>query len=194
MKIHSKVLLIDNFDSFTYNLYQHFCTLGARCQVVRNDAIQLEEIQKLNPDRIVISPGPGNPDSAGISLALIRQFSSRIPILGVCLGHQAIAQAFGGRVVGAPYLMHGKISVVQHEGKGIFVGMPEPFQAVRYHSLHVERNTLPDSLEVTAETDDGLVMALKHREYPLVGVQFHPESIMTEGGQILISNFLKGNL
>ncbi|MEO5346539.1 MAG: aminodeoxychorismate/anthranilate synthase component II [Magnetococcus sp. YQC-9] len=186
------LLLIDNYDSFTYNLAQYFGELGAEVRVVRNDAMSVEEIEALAPDRLVISPGPGNPDQAGITLEVIRRLSGRIPLLGVCLGHQAIGQAFGGLVVRAPQLMHGKTSMIQHDGRGVFHGLPVPFRATRYHSLVVARETVPESLRVTAWTDDGLVMGLRHRELRVEGVQFHPESILTEHGHAMLANFLKG--
>jgi anthranilate synthase/phosphoribosyltransferase len=185
------LLLIDNYDSFTYNLAQYLGELGAEVQVVRNDAITLDEIAALAPTHIVISPGPGTPDDAGISLALVERFAPSVPILGVCLGHQAIGQAFGGRVVRAERLMHGKVSPVHHDGRGIFSGLPSPFEATRYHSLIVAE-PLPDCLEVSARTPEGEVMGLRHRAYPTAGVQFHPESILTEHGHQLLKNFLGG--
>jgi anthranilate synthase/aminodeoxychorismate synthase-like glutamine amidotransferase len=184
------VLLIDNYDSFTYNLYQYLGELGAQTRVVRNDEISVEEALALGPARIVISPGPGTPDQAGISVDLIRQAAGRIPLLGVCLGHQALGQAFGARIRRAPILMHGKTSEIRHDGRTIFAGLPEPFTATRYHSLVVVRDTLPDCLEVSAWTDDGTIMALRHRQLPLEGVQFHPESILTATGKALLRNFL----
>jgi anthranilate synthase/aminodeoxychorismate synthase-like glutamine amidotransferase len=184
------VLLIDNYDSFTYNLYQYLCELGARVSVVRNDAISVEEARALAPDFIVISPGPGTPREAGISVKLIRALGAEIPILGVCLGHQAIAEAFGGTVGRAPELMHGKASRIQHTGAGVLDGLPNPFTAIRYHSLCAEPESLPDSLEVTARSESGVIMAIRHRRYPVEGVQFHPESILTEGGKQLLANFL----
>lgn len=186
------VLIIDNYDSFTYNLAQGLGELGAEVKVVRNDAITLDEIAALAPSHIVISPGPGTPDDAGISLEVIRHFAPSIPILGVCLGHQAIGQAFGGQVVRAPRLMHGKVSAIHHDGKGIFYGLPSPFQATRYHSLIV-RYPLPDSLEVAARTAEGEIMALRHRRYPTVGVQFHPESFLTEHGPYMLRAFLESD-
>jgi len=183
------ILLIDNYDSFTYNLAQYLGELGAEVRVVRNDTITLDEIASLAPTHILISPGPGTPDEAGISLAVVQRFAPSIPILGVCLGHQAIGQAFGGRVVRAGRLMHGKVSLVQHDGRGLFQGLPSPFKATRYHSLIVAE-PLPDCLEVSARTPEGEVMALRHRHYPTVGVQFHPESILTEHGHQLLKNFL----
>jgi anthranilate synthase component 2 len=187
------ILLIDNYDSFTFNLKQYIEELGFRCEVYRNDALSLEELAALKPEKIVISPGPGNPDSAGISLEVIRRLGARIPVLGVCLGHQAIGQAFGGRVIRAPRPRHGKISEVINRGKGLFGGLPKRFSVARYHSLVVERATLPKCLEITAESaDDGLIMGLKHRTMAVQGVQFHPESIATEHGREMLGNFLKG--
>jgi anthranilate synthase component II len=184
------VLLIDNYDSFTYNLYQYLCELGARVTVVRNDAITVEEARELQADAIVISPGPGVPRDAGISVELIRALGPSTPMLGVCLGHQAIAEAFGGRVDRAPELMHGKASQVHHTASGVFAGLPSPFSAIRYHSLCALEPELPCELEVTAHSDSGVVMGIKHREYPVEGVQFHPESILTEHGKELLANFL----
>ena len=186
----SKLLLIDNYDSFTYNLYQYLGELGADTTVVRNDEITAAEAVARRPDRIVISPGPGTPDQAGISLGLIRAAAGRIPLLGVCLGHQALGQAFGGRVGRAGVLMHGKTSEIRHDGRTVFRGLPDPFTATRYHSLIVERDTVPDCLEVSAWTEDGTVMGLRHRELALEGVQFHPESILTRAGHDLLRNFL----
>ena len=185
-----RVLLIDNYDSFTYNLYQYLCELGASVTVVRNDAISVDEVKKLAPDFIVISPGPGVPRDAGISVDLVRAVGSKTPILGVCLGHQAITEAYGGVVTRAPELMHGKASQIHHDGRGVFEGLPSPFSAIRYHSLCAAPEAVPDSLEVTAKSDSGVIMALKHREYPVYGVQFHPESILTEHGKELLQNFL----
>ena len=184
------VLLIDNYDSFTYNLYQYLCELGAQVTVRRNDAITVDEARELNPDAIVISPGPGVPRDAGISVDLIRALGPTTPTLGVCLGHQAIAEAFGGKVVRAPELMHGKASRVHHTASGVFAGLPSPFSAIRYHSLCALESDLPPSLEVTAHSESGVVMGVKHREYPVEGVQFHPESILTEHGKELLANFL----
>lgn len=184
------ILVIDNYDSFTYNLVQFLGELGADLQVHRNDTLTVEQIREMNPERIVISPGPCTPNEAGISLDVIRELGPTVPILGVCLGHQAIGQAFGGEVVRAPYLMHGKVSQIEHNGEGIFAGLPNPFTATRYHSLIVRREGLPDQLEVTAETADGLIMGLRHKAHPVVGVQFHPESILTESGKDLLKNFL----
>lgn len=185
------LLMIDNFDSFTYNLVQYFGELGAEVRVCRNNAITIEEIREMAPDHIALSPGPCTPDQAGISLDVLRHFSGRIPILGVCLGHQAIGQAFGGLVVRAPQVMHGKTSAIHHHDQGVFAGLPLPFQATRYHSLVVQRHSLPACLEVTAWTDDGLIMGLRHKTLPVEGVQFHPESILTQGGHQLLANFLK---
>ncbi len=184
------ILLLDNYDSFTYNLYQYLCELGAEVLVRRNDAITLDEIAALTPERIVISPGPCTPHEAGISVDVIRRFGPQIPILGVCLGHQAIGAAFGGAVVRAPVIMHGKLSAIQHNGAGVFAGLPTPFTATRYHSLIIERETLPACLAITAETADGIIMGVRHREYPIEGVQFHPEAILTEHGHDLLRNFL----
>jgi anthranilate synthase/aminodeoxychorismate synthase-like glutamine amidotransferase len=184
------LLLIDNYDSFTYNLYQYLCELGEEVKVVRNDKISIDAIEAMAPERIVISPGPGTPLDSGISVEVIRYFSPRVPILGVCLGHQCIGYAYGAAVAGAGEIMHGKSSAIKHDGKGIFKGMSNPFQAIRYHSLAVMRDGLPDCLEVTAETDGGIIMGLRHRQYPTEGVQFHPESIMTEVGKDILKNFL----
>ena len=185
------VLLVDNYDSFTYNLYQYLGELGAEVRVVRNDELSAEAAIALSPERIVISPGPGTPDQAGITLDLIRCAAGRIPVLGVCLGHQALGQAFGGEVRRAPKLMHGKTSQIHHDGRSVFARLPDPFTATRYHSLVVERNSVPESLEISAWTDDGIVMGLRHRQYPLEGVQFHPESILTTVGKDLLRNFLE---
>jgi len=185
------LLVIDNYDSFTYNLVQYFGELGAEMKVVRNDAMSLEEIRELAPDHICISPGPCTPNEAGISCDVIREFGESIPILGVCLGHQSIGQVFGGEVVRAGRLMHGKTSSVLHTGKSIFTGLPSPITATRYHSLIVKRDTLPDCLEITAETEGGTIMGLMHKELPIHGVQFHPESILTEDGMKMLENFLQ---
>ncbi|HLA78877.1 MAG TPA: aminodeoxychorismate/anthranilate synthase component II [Vicinamibacteria bacterium] len=185
------LLLVDNYDSFTYNLYQYLGELGAETRVVRNDEMSVGQALALKPDRVVISPGPGTPDQSGISLELIAQAAGRVPLLGVCLGHQALGQAFGGRVVRAPKLMHGKTSEIQHDGRTLFSGLPQPFTATRYHSLVVERASVPECLEISAWTDDGLVMGLRHREFALEGVQFHPESILTAVGKTLLRNFLE---
>jgi para-aminobenzoate synthetase component 2 len=185
------ILVIDNYDSFTYNLVQYLGELGADPKVYRNDAITIDQIRELKPERIVISPGPGVPRDAGISIAAVRAFAEEIPILGVCLGNQAIGEAFGGRVIRADRLMHGKTSEICHDSATIFRGLPYRFKATRYHSLIVEKEGLPDILEVSATTPDGLIMGLRHREYPVEGVQFHPESVMTEHGKKLLQNFLK---
>jgi anthranilate synthase component 2 len=187
------LLMIDNYDSFTYNLVQYFGELGADVRVVRNDAVTVEAIERLRPDHIVVSPGPCSPNEAGISLAAIAHFAGRVPILGVCLGHQAIGQAFGGKVVHAKTLMHGKVSPIEHGGRGVFAGLPAPFAATRYHSLAVERGSLPDCLEVTAWTADGEIMGLRHRTLAVEGVQFHPESVLTEHGHAMLRNFVKGS-
>lgn len=185
------LVMIDNFDSFTYNLYQYLMQMGAEVRVVRNNRLTLEELEALDPRGLVISPGPGRPEDAGITVAAIERFSGRIPVLGVCLGHQAIALAFGGRVVPARRLMHGKTSAVTSDGRELFQGVQSPFEAMRYHSLAVARESLPACLEVTAEAEDGEVMGLRHRSHPTEGVQFHPESIMTTVGKRLLRNFLK---
>jgi anthranilate synthase/aminodeoxychorismate synthase-like glutamine amidotransferase len=188
------LLLIDNYDSFTYNLYQYLAELGADVLVLRNDEISAEEAETLAPSHIVISPGPCTPREAGVSSAIIRQLGPRVPLLGVCLGHQCIGEVFGGRVVRAPEPVHGKVARIRHTGQGVFRGLPNPFEATRYHSLIVERATLPDCLEITAETDSGLIMGLRHREYPIEGVQFHPESILTPVGKDLLRNFLESGV
>lgn len=185
------VLLLDNYDSFTYNLYQYLSELGADVDVRRNDEIEIDEIRELAPDKIVISPGPCTPAEAGISLPLIRELGVEIPILGVCLGHQAIGAAYGGRVIRAPEPIHGKLSPIYHHEQGVFHDLPSPFEATRYHSLIVERETLPESLEITAETNDGIIMGLRHRALPVEGIQFHPESYTTEHGKQLLRNFLE---
>jgi anthranilate synthase component 2 len=182
--------MIDNYDSFTYNLVQYLGELGADVKVVRNDEVALDEVARMRPDRIVVSPGPCSPNEAGISLALIERLGGAVPILGVCLGHQAIGQAYGGKVVHAQQLMHGKTSPIHHAGQGVFAGLPSPFTATRYHSLAVERASLPDCLEVTAWTDDGEIMGLRHRSLAVEGVQFHPEAILTEHGHAMLANFL----
>jgi anthranilate synthase/aminodeoxychorismate synthase-like glutamine amidotransferase len=186
-----KLLVIDNYDSFTYNLVQLFGEMDVDLTVKRNDEISIDEIKKLKPDRICISPGPGRPEDAGISSDLIRELGPRVPILGVCLGHQCIAQAFGGEVVRAERLMHGKTSQIHHQLRGVFKDLAEPLEATRYHSLIVRRESLPDSLVITAETDDGEIMGLQHRQFPVHGVQFHPESILTTEGRKLLANFLR---
>ncbi|RED53073.1 aminodeoxychorismate/anthranilate synthase component II [Cohnella lupini] len=184
------ILVIDNYDSFTYNLVQYLGELGEEVVVHRNDEIDLDGISKLAPDHILISPGPCTPNEAGVSLALLERFKGEIPIFGVCLGHQAIGQAFGGDVIRADELMHGKTSQIAHDGRTIFEGLPSPFTATRYHSLIVKRDTLPDCLEISAQTEDGLIMGLRHKEYVVEGVQFHPESIMTDNGLQILRNFL----
>ena len=183
-------LLIDNYDSFTYNLFHFLGELGAEVEVKRNDAVAVGDALALEPEGLVLSPGPCDPDKAGICLALVAAAAGKLPILGVCLGHQAVGQAFGGRVVRAEAPMHGKLSKVAHDGAGVFEGLPSPFEATRYHSLVVERDSLPDCLEVSAETDDGVIMGVRHRELPIHGVQFHPESIASEHGHALLRNFL----
>jgi anthranilate synthase component II len=185
------LVLIDNYDSFTYNLYQYLCELGADVQVVRNDAMTVEEIEALNPERIVISPGPGAPAEAGVSTEVIRRFAGRVPILGVCLGHQCIGEAFGGEVAGAGEIRHGKLSKISHDGRGVFAGLPEQFDAIRYHSLAVQSSNVPDELEVTARSDSGVIMGVRHKRYVVEGIQFHPESIMTPQGKDLLRNFLR---
>jgi anthranilate synthase component II len=185
------LLLIDNYDSFTYNLVQYLGELGADVHVYRNDALTLAQIAAWEPEQIVISPGPCTPGEAGISVPLIRRFAATVPILGVCLGHQAIGEAFGGHVVRAARVMHGKLSPVVHDGRGVFAGLPSPFTATRYHSLAIERTSLPACLEITATADDGEIMGVRHREWPVEGVQFHPEAILTEHGRALLRNFLE---
>lgn len=184
------LLIIDNYDSFTYNLVQYFSVLGCDVSVKRNDEITIKEVEALSPERICISPGPGRPEDAGISSDLIRQLGPNKPILGVCLGHQCIGAVFGGEVVPAPRLMHGKTSPIRHQGAGVFADLPNPFEATRYHSLIVRRETLPACLKITAETAEGEVMGLQHREHPIHGVQFHPESVLTAEGMKLLKNFL----
>jgi len=183
--------MIDNYDSFTYNLVQYFGELGAEVRVFRNDEITLEQVAELKPDHLVISPGPCTPNEAGISVPLIKQFAGKTPILGVCLGHQSIGQAFGGNIIHAKQLMHGKTSMIRHKDMGVFHGLPNPFRATRYHSLVIERETLPDCLEITAWTDDGEIMGVRHKTLAVEGVQFHPESILTEHGHAMLANFLK---
>lgn len=184
------LVILDNYDSFTYNLVQYFGELGAEMKVFRNDVISVEEVHDLNPARICISPGPCTPNEAGISMELIREFGSKLPILGVCLGHQSIGQVYGGDVVRADRLMHGKTSPIHHQEQSVFKGMNDPFEATRYHSLIVKRDTLPDCLTVTAWTEEGEIMGLMHKEHPVHGVQFHPESILTQDGKKLLENFL----
>lgn len=186
------LLVIDNYDSFTYNLVQYLGELGAEMKIFRNDEVSVDEIEfDLKPAKILISPGPGTPDGAGITLAMIERFATRLPILGVCLGHQAIGQHFGGKVVRGPEPVHGKPVIIKHDAKGVFTGIDGDFNAGRYHSLVVERKTLPDVLEISAESPDGLIMGLRHRSLPIEGVQFHPESILTEHGKLMLANFLK---
>lgn len=184
------ILMIDNYDSFTYNLVQEFGMLGADMKVVKNDQVTLEEIEAMKPEAIVFSPGPGNPDSAGITLSAIIRFAGKLPLMGVCLGHQSIAQAFGGRIVSAKALMHGKTSALKHDGKGLFTGFPQGMLAMRYHSLAVDRASLPDCFEITAETDDGEIMGLRHKTLPIESIQYHPESIGTPDGINQLKNFL----
>ncbi len=184
------LLLIDNYDSFTYNLYQYLCELGAAVQVVRNDAMGVDEVEALAPERIVISPGPCTPKEAGVSVELIRRFAGRVPLLGVCLGHQCIGEAFGGMVEGAGEIKHGKLSRISHDGRGVFAGLPQPMEAIRYHSLAVNAASLPDELEVTARSESGVVMGVRHKRFAVEGIQFHPESIMTPNGKDLLRNFL----
>jgi len=185
------LLMIDNYDSFTYNLVQYLGELGEDVRTYRNDEITLDEIERLAPERIVISPGPCTPNEAGVSVPLLQRFGPGIPILGVCLGHQSIGAAFGGRVVRARQVMHGKTSPIEHVGAGVFKGLPSPYTVTRYHSLAIERESLPECLEITAWTDDGEIMGVRHREFPVEGVQFHPESILTEHGHALLKNFLE---
>ena len=184
------LLMIDNYDSFTYNIVQYFGELGEEVRTVRNDEITIEEIERLSPDRICISPGPKAPRDAGVSVDVIKHFKGKLPILGVCLGHQAIGEAFGGKIIRAKQVMHGKTSLVAHTGVGVFKGIPSPFTVIRYHSLAIERASLPDCLEVTAWTDDGEIMGVRHKEFDIQGVQFHPESILSEHGHALFKNFL----
>lgn len=185
------LLMIDNYDSFTFNIVQYLAQLGEEVKVVRNDEISVADIAGLRPDRIVVSPGPCSPEEAGISVAAIKEYAGKIPLLGVCLGHQSIGAAFGGKVVRSVSLMHGKTSPIHHDDRELFTGLPNPFNATRYHSLVVERDSLPDCLEVTAWVDNGEIMGLRHRQLPVWGVQFHPESILTEGGMTLLDNFIK---
>jgi len=186
------LLLIDNYDSFTYNLFQYLCELGEEVVVVRNDKTTLEEIARMQPERIIISPGPSTPLRAGISNEVIRHFGSKLPVLGVCLGHQCIGYSYGGQFGQAKAIMHGKSSLIHHSNQGVLAGIPSPFPAIRYHSLEVKREGLPDCLEVTAWTDDGTIMGLRHRQHPVEGIQFHPESFMTECGKDILRNFLSG--
>jgi anthranilate synthase component II len=190
----TRVLVIDNYDSFVYNLVQYLGELGAEPVVLRNDELPLAEIIALDPDAVLVSPGPGTPDDAGVSNDVISAFAGQVPVLGVCLGHQCIGQVYGGEVVRAPQVMHGKTSLIHHRDTGVFAGLPDPLEATRYHSLVVDRASVPDVLEITAETDDGIVMGLRHRELGVEGVQFHPESILTVAGHDLLRNFLAGAL
>jgi len=185
------ILVIDNYDSFTYNLVQYLGEMGQKIEVYRNDALTLDDVAALGPERVVISPGPCTPDEAGISVPLIQRFAGRFPILGVCLGHQSIGQAFGGRVLRNARVMHGKTSPIRHDGRGVFRNLPNPFEATRYHSLVIERETMPSCLEITAETAEGEVMGVRHRQHTVEGVQFHPESVMTTCGKDLLRNFLR---
>ncbi len=185
------LLLIDNYDSFTYNLYQYLCELGADVKVVRNDEATVEDLDGMAPDKVVVSPGPCTPNEAGVSVDAIKHFGEKLPVLGVCLGHQCIGQAYGGSVAGAGEIMHGKTSMISHDGKGVFEGLPDPFEAIRYHSLAVMQEDMPQDLEVTAWSDSGVIMGLRHRSLPVEGVQFHPESIMTRTGHDLLRNFLE---
>lgn len=185
------ILLIDNYDSFTYNIYQFMCELGAQVEVLRNDEATIKEIDLMAPERIVVSPGPKTPSEAGVSVDAIRHFGPRLPVLGVCLGHQCVGQAFGGAVVPAGEIMHGKTSLVHHDGQGVFAGLPSPFQAIRYHSLAIDRDCLPEDLQVSAWTEQGVIMGVRHADHPVEGVQFHPESIKTEHGKALLRNFIE---
>ena len=185
------LLLIDNYDSFTYNLYQYLGELGATVEVARNDQLTLEDIEQMAPERIIISPGPGNPDEAGISKDVIRHFAGELPIFGVCLGHQCIGEVFGGIVEGAGEILHGKVSTITHDGRGVFAGIPSPITATRYHSLAIRRDSVPEVLEVSAWSDSGVIMGVRHRSFPVEGVQFHPESILTPDGHQILRNFLE---
>ncbi len=190
MLLNQKVLMIDNHDSFTYNLVQYLGELGANIEIYRNNKITIKEIEKIKPEKIVISPGPGNPQKAGISVELVKTFTGKIPILGVCLGHQSIGYAFGAEITHAKKLMHGKTSMIRHDGKTIFKNLPVPFKATRYHSLIIKKDTIPDDFIVTAESDDNEVMGIRHKKHPVEGIQFHPESILTEVGKDILKNFL----
>ena len=190
-RVSKMILMIDNYDSFTYNLVHYLGELGEKVLVFRNDKIKLEDVGKLNPDMVVVSPGPCTPREAGISVDLIKEFAGRVPILGVCLGHQSIGYAFGGKIVRAKRLLHGKTSMIYHDGKEVYEGLPNPFEATRYHSLLVEKESLPDELEITAWTDEDEIMGIRHKEYLIEGVQFHPESILTKNGKDLLKNFIK---
>ncbi|MEX2158305.1 MAG: aminodeoxychorismate/anthranilate synthase component II [Dehalococcoidia bacterium] len=185
------ILLLDNYDSFTYNLYQYLSELGADVRVLRNDQATVAEIESMAPERIVISPGPGTPKDAGISVELIERLAGKLPIFGVCLGHQCIGEAFGAVVAGAGEIMHGKSSTIEHDGKGVFRGLPNPIEAIRYHSLAIQPDSVPEALEVSAWSDSGVIMGVRHREYAIEGVQFHPESIMTADGKVILKNFLE---
>ena len=188
------ILMIDNYDSFTYNLVQYFGELGADMKVLRNDALSIADIRAMKPEKIVISPGPGRPEDAGISVSIIKELAGTVPILGVCLGHQGIGYAYGGKIINAKRLMHGKTSMIEHDGKDLFKGLPHPFEATRYHSLVIDRATLPDCLQVTAwTTDDGELMGVRHKSLPVWGVQFHPESILTKEGKNILKNFLNSD-
>jgi anthranilate synthase/aminodeoxychorismate synthase-like glutamine amidotransferase len=189
--MNNMILVIDNYDSFTYNLVQYLGELGAEVEVYRNDAISVDRLRELKPERLLISPGPGVPEDAGITVDAIRELAGKVPVLGVCLGHQAMGLAFGGKVIRAPYLMHGKCSEICHDSQTIFRGLPYRFKATRYHSLVVDKESLPDSLEVSATTPDGIIMGLRHKQFPVEGVQFHPESVMTDYGKQLLENFLQ---
>jgi anthranilate synthase/aminodeoxychorismate synthase-like glutamine amidotransferase len=184
------VLLIDNYDSFTYNIYQYLGELGAEVDVVRNDHVKIDDIERMAPAHIIVSPGPGNPDEAGISKSVIRHFAGKIPVFGVCLGHQCIGEVFGGIVEGAGEILHGKVSTITHDGKGVFAGIPSPITATRYHSLAIRRDSVPDVLEVSATSESGIIMGVRHRTLPVEGVQFHPESILTPAGHDILRNFL----
>lgn len=184
------LLLIDNYDSFTYNLYQYLCELGAEVEVVRNDKASVDELDAMRPERVVVSPGPSNPQNAGISVEAIRHFAGKAPVLGVCLGHQCVGVAFGSVVAGAGEIRHGKTSMIHHDGQGVFKGLPDPFEAVRYHSLAIKPESISDELEVTARTENGIIMGVRHRSFTVEGIQFHPESILTEPGKALLQNFL----
>ncbi len=185
------LLLIDNYDSFTYNLYQYLSELGVKeVEVVRNDQMTVDELEAMKPEQVVVSPGPSRPENAGVSVEAIKRFAGVVPILGVCLGHQCLADAFGGKVVHAGEIMHGKTSRINHDGKGVFAGVPDPFEAVRYHSLAIDPDSVPEELEVTARTDNGIIMGVRHRRYTIEGMQFHPESIVTPQGKQLLQNFL----
>ena len=185
------LLLIDNYDSFTYNLYQFLSELGAEVEVVRNDAVTLDDVERMSPERIVISPGPCTPSEAGISTGVVQRFGGRIPLLGVCLGHQCIGAAYGAKVSSAGEIVHGKMSSIRHDGKGVFAGLPSPLEGIRYHSLAIEPDSTPDVLEITAWSDSGVIMGVRHKELPVEGIQFHPESIMTKNGKQLLRNFLE---